>query len=268
MNEHQIRVKMGGRESDLQRVRLDDFLLALGNLKKCLKQIDYLVTKQQTSSAFYRLVGLNAGSAELTIEAIPYKTETDYTEAILRRFINGINRILNKREMPEDFHSQLLQRIKDLAIPLERNTRTISLEYLDKRINITAELKPIIDEMLGGEYISEGSVTGYLDALNVHSESFFYIYPSLGGRRITCAFEEEVLAEIKKGIKRYVDVFGILRYKQNELYPYEIEVKRVNVYPEESELPTLNDLRGMAPDIIGKIDSVTYIRKLRDVEET
>ncbi|GAG85127.1 unnamed protein product [marine sediment metagenome] len=199
---------------------------------------------------------------------MPYKAETNYTNAIFRCLINGINHILNKREKPEDFHTQLLERVKDLAIPLERNTRRISLEYLDKQVNITAELKPIIDEILGGEYISEGSVTGYLDALNVHSKSFFYIYPSLGGSRITCAFEEEVMGEIKKGIKRYVDVSGVLRYKQNELYPYEIEVKRVKVYPEESELPTLNDLRGMAPGIIGKIDSVTYIRKLRDVEET
>ena len=259
MNDRQLRVKMGGSESDLQRVRLDDFLLVLRNLEKCFRQIDYSVTKERVSSAFYRLVDLDVGSAAVTIEAVPYKTEENYTNMIFGRLINGIMHILNRREKPEDFDTQLLERVKDLTVPLRRNMRKISLEYLSEQVNVTPELKPIIDEMLSVEYTSEGSVTGYLDALNVHSKSLFYIYPSLSGSRIKCIFEAEVLGEIKKGIKRYVDVSGVLTYKQNELYPYRIEVRSIRVYPEESELPTLGDLRGMAPDMIGKTDSVTYV---------
>ncbi|MGH8003743.1 MAG: hypothetical protein ACRECJ_03345, partial [Limisphaerales bacterium] len=61
-----------------------------------------------------------------------------------------------------------------------------------------------------------------------------------------------------------VSVSGTLRYKKREVFPYQIDVKNLDIYPPSKKLPSLNSLRGMAPNVTGGLDSVTFIRKLRD----
>ena len=57
---------------------------------------------------------------------------------------------------------------------------------------------------------------------------------------------------------------GTLRYKQNEVFPYQIDVEKIEIHPPEEELPTLASLRGIAPDMTGSLDSVEFVRKLRN----
>ena len=125
-----------------------------------------------------------------------------------------------------------------------------------------------IDSILGEDITSEGSMEGFLELVNVHRQNNFYIYPTITPTRVACIFPLEMLPKVGQGLKRYVSVSGLMRYKKIEVYPHQIDVREIEIYPKENELPSLASLRGMAPNATGNLDAVTFVRRLRDAEET
>ena len=46
--------------------------------------------------------------------------------------------------------------------------------------------------------------------------------------------------------------------------PLSVNVDKLRVLKEENELPSIDDMLGMAPDITGDLTTEDYIRRLRD----
>ncbi|MEE9163002.1 MAG: hypothetical protein V3U35_08565, partial [Candidatus Neomarinimicrobiota bacterium] len=65
-------------------------------------------------------------------------------------------------------------------------------------------------------------------------------------------------------VNRYLKVTGRVKYHQKSIYPYAVNVDKIEVFPHEEALPTLYDLRGIAPNATGDLSSEEFIRKLRD----
>jgi hypothetical protein len=116
------------------------------------------------------------------------------------------------------------------------------------------------------ETFSTGSYSGFVDALNVHKEPVFYLYPTIGPR-VACQFDPQwLLDQVRGAIRRYTTVYGLLEYAEGSPFPDRLVVDRIEVNPPVSELPTLASLHGIAPQLAGGVDSVTYVRRLRDAE--
>jgi hypothetical protein len=104
-----------------------------------------------------------------------------------------------------------------------------------------------------------------LEAINVHNRvNKFHIFPSIGPVKVACHFPDEMLADAISAINRYVFVSGQVKYHKRQFFPHAVEVVEMKVYPEERELPTLESLRGIAPDATGELDSVTFVRRIRN----
>jgi len=107
-----------------------------------------------------------------------------------------------------------------------------------------------------------------LEAINVHDgANVFRIFPDVGPSRVTCHFPSLLERDAVQAIRRFVEVTGILRYKAAADYPHEIEVRALEVLPLEEDLPSLEDLRGSAPDCTGHLLSEEFVRGLRDVAQ-
>ncbi len=65
------------------------------------------------------------------------------------------------------------------------------------------------------------------------------------------------------GINHYVNVKGALRYKRRDKFPYAVNDAEIEVYPDEQKLPSIFDLKGIAPDATGDLKSEDFVRKLR-----
>lgn len=256
-----VTITMVGSPADQGDVRFGDFLEFFGNALRCLRGIDRVVSRKEKLSADYKIVGLRKGSATVQLEPIPYPRAQDYTAQILDTFTEGLEALV-KGEAPPHFDRQLLETFRELARPLSRRGARAEIARRGKRIIITSELEARIDHIIGEDILSEGSVGGYLETVNVHGKNEFFIYPSVGGK-IECDFPESFLEKVGGAIKHYVSASGTLRYKRNEIFPYRVDVRDLEVFPPESELPTLESLRGAAPEITGELDSATFVRKLR-----
>src|SRR5690606_1760169 len=125
---------------------------------------------------------------------------------------------------------------------------------------IAAELAP--------ESTALGSVRGRLEHINLHKDANgFRIYPVVGPPSIECRFPQELQEDASRAIGRNVRVHGKLHYRARSNLPYRIAVSRIVTLPFDSELPSLMELRGMAPEATGEASSEDFVRSLRIARE-
>lgn len=267
-----IELKLRGSPDDEGKLRIDEFVEVLERVRVCLQKLDKHISSTRKITMFYRIKQLSSGSASVVIEAVPYKPRKNKSlirTPVLDRFAESIDSIQQQCKLPNWFKDkELLEDFKGLTSQFKKHVSSIEIRSNGKTFVITKQLETNIHKILGELiYTSKGTVAGYLDAINVHGIYYFFVYPSIGSTRIRCNFKEGLLTKIRQGIKRYVNVFGVLHYRQGEAFPTEIDAEDIEIYPKEDELPTLGSLRGMAPGMTGDLDSVAFVRKLREAYE-
>ena len=106
---------------------------------------------------------------------------------------------------------------------------------------------------------------GMLEQINIHGRAhLFVIYPTVGAREVRCSFPPELQKRAIEGIGKYVGVSGKLRYKKRDRFPNAVDVAGIEIHPEEKELPSIFDLRGIAKGATGNLSSEKFIRNLRN----
>ncbi len=266
-NPQTIGFRLEGSVEDGGRVRFRDLLDFLQRLRGALKRLEETVTGSERSTVYYRVVDMEVSSAAITLEAVPEELEQDPTSEILGRVDTGLAAIVENQPTPPWFDRELLETFKGLTAPLRRHVRGIHIVRPNRTFTLGHQFEISIDRILGEDITSVGSISGFLDAINVHGVRHFHIYPLIGPTKVLCVFPEKLLSDVRKGLKRHVNVSGVLRYKMNEAFPHQIDVESIEALPLAEELPTLRSLRGIAPEATGALDSVTFVRRLRDASE-
>lgn len=98
------------------------------------------------------------------------------------------------------------------------------------------------------------------------SRGRFLIEPSVG-ESAQCVFQAGADREFLSALGRKVLASGELTYPAGSDFPRSIKIETVEILPEDDELPSLSDLRGIAPDITGDLSSEEFVRRLRDGHE-
>ena len=110
------------------------------------------------------------------------------------------------------------------------------------------------------------TVQGVLEAINVHGSNNFTIYPNVGPKQIRCFFNKSLLPTVIDALGKRVEVTGLTKYLKHSYWPYQINVSKMEIYPDEINLPTFDDIKGMCPNLTEGMPSEEYIRKMRDEE--
>ena len=109
------------------------------------------------------------------------------------------------------------------------------------------------------------SYEGVLEQINLHNEAnIFYIYPPTGADKIRCHFPPDLCDIAIEGIGRKIEARGLAKYSPLADYPYEMDVRDIDIYPVEEELPTLEELRGIIVASEKKKASEEIIAEMRD----
>ena len=125
-------------------------------------------------------------------------------------------------------------------------------------------------EKLSNARRSEEKVTstidGKLEQINIHNNAnTFRIYPSLpGASSVNCKFPQELLEHVQGALGSFVSVSGECLYRPDSAFPYKIKIQEMHILPPTSELPSLSELRGIAPEATGGKSSEQFVRELRD----
>jgi hypothetical protein len=89
-------------------------------------------------------------------------------------------------------------------------------------------------------------VEGTVEGLNLHNNNrYFTLYERLTARAIRCHIAHRInVAEVSKALERRAIVHGRIQIRSDGV-PTAIFAEELEVVPDDSELPSLLDLRGI-----------------------
>lgn len=257
-----IRIRMVGDDADGGLVRLEDFAHLCDALRKCLRSLESDITGS-TPAVQYRIAELDCKSAAVGIDAVSPAKHPNRGPALARKFKNTVRHLQsNPSKVDPRIDVDTLEQFKKLYRPVTRSAGPKERRLHVAGVALDARFIANIDKLIETPVRSLGSVSGQLERLNVHNSSEFYIWPPLHGAKVLCRFSEDLLPKVREGVKRHVTVWGMLYYQSDRPYPIRAEVRDIEVHPEESELPSLDDLFGIAAGSSG--ESVSSVRARRD----
>ncbi len=117
------------------------------------------------------------------------------------------------------------------------------------------------------EYAEIGTLDGVLEEVNIHGRPPYTcrIYDAgFASATIKCSFSEDLLEEVKDALGSGVFVTGELLHRPDTSVPYKINVQKIKKLPPSEELPSLSDLKGIAPDITGDKTPEEFVRESRN----
>jgi len=246
-------------------VRVADFLreihLLIGALKETERQIN-----PSGPSIFYEVIHLSHSSpAQIIFRAQPIVPQFDLRDEILSNFFSVVREIETQGTVARPVSQEILSDLAGMANPVGKTLRSVSIATDSETFPLTPKFQRMIGHLLAQEETYPGAFRGMLEAINLHKDAnIFRIYPDIGPSKMTCHFPSELESSAIKAIGHFVEVRGLLRYKKSAPYPHEIEVENVEAFPDEAELPSFSDLRGVAPEATGKLSSEEFVRRLRN----
>jgi hypothetical protein len=268
MADDKVRLTLHGLASEDGHVRLADFLRELQLFSGTLKKFDRFVSAGRLS-CYYRVVDLSHSSpATVVVEGQPRRRgELGAPYQVIGEFLATLNHIQRNGQVPKPLNLSILRGLKRMMEPLGRSISSVEIGGNGIAVPLTRDFETLIDHLLQPEEEYPGSISGMLDAINFHGgANVFYLYPDIGPEKIACHFPSEMSNRAAAAINQFVTVNGLLRRKVNAPFPHIAFVDSIEVMPPDSELPSLRDLRGIAPDLTGELLSEDFVRELRHAD--
>ncbi len=259
-----ISLKLEGSPQDQGLVRAQDFVAFVSAALACLRRLEG--ARMSRTKVVYRVVDLSVSSAVVELEASSPEDVHALASKVVENFLTGLTAVQEGMLEFAGYEPELRDAFSAVLTPLQGHARSLTVESDARSVTLTSVPPAVLEP--GVQSMSVGTFAGFVDAVNVHKTPVFYLYPSAGPSRIPCVFDRHtLLEEVRQAIKRYTTVHGLMEFQPGSSFPSRITADRIEVNPPESELPTLRSLYGIAPDLTHGLDSVTFVRQLRDAEE-
>jgi hypothetical protein len=261
-----VRLILQGLASEGGHVPFSTFLQELQHLRAALRALDRSMSPSRRASANYRVVELHHDSpAVVGLESVPLTQREPPPEHIVLSFGRLLSAIDEESAEPGEYEPAVVRNLLQMSEPVGRSLAAAKLEVTGRTYDLSAAFRERGERLLEPEESHDGIIRGMLEAINIHEgANQFRIYPDIGPSRVSCHFPSD-LGEIALGaVGRFVEVRGALYRKRLARFPHRAEVKIIEVYPLEEELPTLEDLRGVAPGMTGDLPAEDFVRQIRD----
>jgi hypothetical protein len=269
-------IQIKGESSENESLRIKDFILQLDAIRTALIHIEEEIAKPGSPPMDYRIVDLKHQSpATVVIELSPTLDGQDLSDLVVDHFMERIQ-LIKSGTVPDNYSVGQLEAFKNIGPRMTRGTikmpprkyfSGITFQTDSSTLDVLHSLATEIDKIVGPDEYVEGSISGTLELINIHANAnSFRIYPVVGPKRVDCTFKSGQLGNAIAGINRYVNFTGTLRYKQRDKFPYAVSDAIIEVYPLEDELPSIFDLKGIAPNATGGLASEDFVANLRDAQ--
>ena len=261
---HHVRIDLEGLDSESGYIRVSDFIATVARVVSMITRLDRMASADGKPSFYLRVVDLGRDSpAHVTLEEVLLSPEADRRELATSGFLANLASI--EAEEVEGIDYDFLRKAGELSKPIGESMKAVSVSANGDKFAVYPEFREHVASKLAPEETVDGFVRGMLEYINIHSDELvFCVYPDIGPKKVTCHFGRELLPEARSGIGRFVEVFGVLKYKAAADFPHEITVQRLEVLPTDEELPRFAELRGAFPDLAQGKPAEEYIRQIRD----
>lgn len=237
----EVSAKIGGNQNDGDVPRLSHFAMLCQNLRLCLRSVERCVSENDPHLE-YGISSLKQSSAFIGIIALA-KTSRDQELAgeTADVFDRSVRCFEQDKEIDPRLDYDAIASFRKLYAPLNKGMGSLRIGDT----SISTQSIATIDRILDIQYTSTGTVTGRLEDVLTHGKKRFVIYPPVGNVEIRCIFSDDMLDTILASVEKNVTVNGTLHFAKNRAFPSHVDVDSIETNPDDSNLPSLMDLRGM-----------------------
>jgi hypothetical protein len=179
------------------------------------------------------LVRVKEGSSLIGLDPAPM-TDKEIVQAIYARSASGVRALAEGDVDAAALSEGAVRRLKVLA-DLASSSKAMAMP-----IRLWVEKQPMV---LGADK-DYGSVEGRLEAIQDHGGLELRIRDAALRITVKCHVPEEMLAEVFGNFRKRVEVAGLVRYRRDGT-PVSIEATAIEALPDDKDLPTLQDIRGL-----------------------
>lgn len=112
---------------------------------------------------------------------------------------------------------------------------------------------------------SHGSIEGTMLGVSfAGSKPSFQVRHWLDRQMVTCYFDDDLESLVMSAMKKRVSISGMVTTRANGTVTNISEVRDIYVFPSDSELPRIDEMIGIWPDLTEGMPSEEWIRRGRD----
>lgn len=137
-----------------------------------------------------------------------------------------------------------LKAISEIAAKPERNNQINVWVRRESRV-IGAGIAKAIKESWDSDYYDYGTIEGRLEAIQDASGALkIRIQDYLFQKPISCVVPERMIEKVFQSFRKRVEIDGKIHYRRDGT-PISIEAGEIDILPEDNELPSAADVRGI-----------------------
>lgn len=190
--------------------------------------------------------------------------EAQAPPARFEQFFADIEAVALRGEAPHHLSREAFDTLKSFSSAVGKSVSKAEIRIPGRSIIVDLAARMRIDAAFGPDTSAEGTVDGMLEAINVHGKkNTFALYPVVGASRITCKFDESLLAKVRPALGNYVEIRGELKYKWRDKFPHEAVATDILILPTWDQQPSFLDILGMAPEATSGEPAEEFTRKVR-----
>lgn len=197
--------------------------------------------------AFSWVVTVERGSDIVHFAPVPKTGLADQIASSLRAIEDGFALIEERAERPQYWSDAALKKAKEMSEALDIVNETlnlISVSSTSKPSHLTRKTSQHVDQLIGGERTSLGTIEGKLRTVTEGGGLHFIVYDALTQNGVRCYFEDDRTDEIIAAFRQRVAVYGLIRYRLDGV-PVSIRVQEFRMLRDRSKLPSIRDVRGI-----------------------
>ncbi|MBD0348717.1 MAG: hypothetical protein ICV59_06160 [Thermoleophilia bacterium] len=237
-------------EFDAEELTLGRFQQLTRSLSTLVQEVGGKVAEEHRDPLRWIVANVRKQSPYL-LELTPERTRDDVPPDLPARaasaIASGIALIQQRAERPPYYSDRALEQARDLA-SANGEVRAVRISaHADgqpvERVTLTPTIVANVEELIGGQVESFGTIEGRLEGVLTHERRRFFVWESLTGRRVECRFGDRIpLDDVLKAYSKRVSARGIIRRRRTG-EPVSIEGNELRVFPSEDALPETADLK-------------------------
>jgi len=194
------------------------------------------------------VVRVREGSALLGVDPTP-NVPIEVVNAVYKRAERGVRQIANGDIDDSGLTEAAIKHLRTLAEISEGNRGhmvPMRLWVHKKPVDLDPKIADVIREDFRADYNDYGTIEGRLETITENNSGAlqFQIRDPMWKQRVRCFFPEDLLTDVFDKFRKRVEVSGVIHYRKNGT-PISIEAAKVDSLPDDSELPTAGDVRGI-----------------------
>lgn len=233
-----LTLELGGNVSP------DWFLGATRAFFGCVEEISRAVAPEGEAPTW--IVRTREGSHLIGVDPAP-GAKAQLVRAVYDRMKHGVEQLaageIDSARLP-DAAIRHLKNLSEYAERPRKQSVMVRIWVERKAVALGRDVTQAIVESWGADYKDYGTIEGRLEAIQDREALKIRVRDAVLRQTVDCYVPEDKLPDAFTNFRKRVEVSGLIHYRRNGV-PVSIEVDAIASMPNDDELPSIDDVRGI-----------------------